>query len=197
MDRLSFLPADLHATFWDIMFQAGLADCITGTTKDKEQLTVDMLNCALFEIFYSMEPIAGFNYEELFGKRTDKKTLFETLHARNIVDWAEHDLPKPTPSNPEAFVTVKTYPELLEMTTIGFEPVFYAFKDRIEMIIKTALRGRFNPYSIVDLQSTVDRLGRVTVIVLTLTGDIRHKFFLEQFPDGRYRTNHNPGSNMQ
>lgn len=179
------------------MSQAGLADCISGTTKDKEQLTVDMLNCALFEIFYSMEPIDGFNYEELFAKRTDKKSLFEVLHAQRIVDWAEHDLSKPTPSNPEAFVTVKTYPELIEMTTIGFESVFIVFKERIEQIIRAALRNRFNPYSIVDLESTVDRLGRVTVIVLTLTGDIRHKYFLEQFPDGRYRKNNNPGSDMQ
>lgn len=196
MDRLSFLPSDLHSTLWNLLAETGVISCITASNKEREQLTVDILNCALFDIFYSMEPVDGFTYEELFAKYTEKKTLFETLQPRGVVDWSEQDLPKPTPSNPEAFITVKIYPEHLELTQIGFEAAYMAFRDQINDIITRALGARFNPFSIVDLQTTVDRVGQVHTIELYLAGDIRHKYYLEKFPDGRYRANHNAGNNL-
>lgn len=174
----------------------GVADCVTSSNKDKEQLTISILNCVLFDIFYSMEPVAGYTYEELFAQHTDKKTLFEAMQPRGMVDWAEHDLAKPVPGNPEAFITVKTYPEMLEMTQVCFEVPYLRFRDHVSKTIMRALGPRFNPYSIVDLQCMVGRTGRVNTIELLLTGDIRHKFFMEKFPDGRYRTDNHAGSDL-
>ncbi|QXO09731.1 hypothetical protein pEaSNUABM38_00009 [Erwinia phage pEa_SNUABM_38] len=159
-------------------------------------MTVDMLNCALFHTFKSVEAIVGFTPEELLAKHINPELLFEMMQANGEARPVRHVVVKTVrsqlfdPTAPLMHVpdVIVRRPEDVELAYMAFNNAFLGFRDQIELMIRRVLGDKFNRYAIAELSIVADAQERVRALNLKIHGDIRHKFYMEQFPDGRFNS---------
>ncbi|ANZ50200.1 hypothetical protein PHOBOS_10 [Erwinia phage vB_EamM_Phobos] len=194
MFNFKFYPADIHGWFWDAVAESGYADTLRMRTREQEQMTVDMLNCALFDIFKSVEQVPNFSYDVLLSRYIDPVKLYDKMRAvkdvypsREIIIRTEREnLFDPTSPLVNVPVVITTRPNDTELAYIAFKDAYRKFRDKVELMIRRATGEQFNRYAIVTLTITDDQLGRVRSIDIKLQGDIRLRYYMEQFPDGRF-----------
>lgn len=194
MYNFKFYPADVHGWFWDAIQKTGYADALRMRTREQEQMTVDMLNCALFFTFKSVEAIPGFTPEELLAKYINPEQLFEFLKKNGEARPVRHAVIRTIrqnvfdPHSPLIHVPdviVKRPPDI-ELAYMAYNDAFRSFRDKVELMIRRVLGDKFNRYAIVELTALADANEIVRALNLKIHGDIRHKYYMEQFPDGRF-----------
>lgn len=194
MFDFKLFPADLHGWFWDAINESGYADALRMRTREQEQMTIDMLNCALFEIFKSIEPIVGFTPQDLLAKYIQPELLFSMLEKNGEAKMVRHAVVSTVRENPfdkksplvHVPAVIERRPEDIELTYMAYTAAFRKFRDKIELLLRRACGEKFNRFAIVELGVVADRHERVRALDLKIHGDIRIKYYMEHFPDGRY-----------
>lgn len=189
-------PADVHGWFWDEINQSGYAEALRMRTREQEQMTIDMLNCALFEIFKSIEPIVGFTPQDLMAKYINPELLFSLLEKNGEAKMVRHAVVSTVHANPfdknsplvHVPNVIERIPEDIELTYMAYIAAFRKFRDKIELMLRRACGEKFNRFAMVNLDIIADRHERVRAIDLKIHGDIRIKYYMEHFADGRYDT---------
>ena len=202
MVKLHIEPIDVHNQIWEPISLSPYGRCLNLTESERQKLTLQFLHTALEDIFLSIPLMQHTNFEDLLAPFVNQEQLNAYLMTYGVVGEPDIVTTKSTLTQ-ESILGVTPTGQVEKqrhvlmstecLVQLAFDDMFLAFRDGVEQLIRTACRRlelRFNPYSTVTLNPLISRNGRLLTLELILGEDIRHIYFRQTFPGGRYREGH-------
>lgn len=172
------------------------------TQPQMEEVTMQMLHTALEDIFLSVEEMPNARLCDHLEPYLNVKLLHEMLHKEGRIDAPDpvrsiSRIVLTTPIGTDAIdrrlVEQTEYASPSLLLDMAFDPMYRKFVEELEESIVNSLRvlnRKFNPYAIVELTPLLLHT-RILSLELSIGDDIRHVYFEQQFPSGRYCSNNN------
>lgn len=169
------------------------------TELQKQEVTVQLLHTALEEIFFSIEVMPNAQLDDHLSPYVDKAMLHSLLAKHNVIEPPEviHTISRMVQETFGTHMDIlgnkmreqTVYETAAILIDAAFSEVFAEFIGEVEDLLEmgVASTGRsLNRYSTVELRPHCTPAGRIVSLELNLGEDIRHIYFSQQFPDGRY-----------
>lgn len=188
----------MHAEFWDRVAKTPYARALCIDEKHKQTVTVQLLHTALEHIFLSIEEMNNAQLTDHLEPFINRPLLHKILQDTGVLEEPEviqsvsrivAETVLGTDYKGTKVVEHVLYETPSELITGAFEQTFHEFVDAVETLLKAGFRQlnrRFNRYAIVDMVPHLTPQGRIVSLELTFGEDIRHVYYRESFPNGRY-----------
>ncbi|QVW56162.1 hypothetical protein pEaSNUABM6_00026 [Erwinia phage pEa_SNUABM_6] len=200
MVKLYIKPADVHVSFWGKVDKTPYAQALKMTEMQRQEVTVQLLHTALEHIFLSIEEMPFGQLHDHLENYVDQVRLHQLLHHDKRMEEPEVVRGKTRIVAETVFgndildtrlVDRIVYATIRELVDVAFGEIFNKFVDGIEAMIEESckvLKRKFNRYSIVTITPRLGVRAKLVCLELELGEDIRHVYFNQCFPTGRYRS---------
>lgn len=170
------------------------------TQADMEKVTMQMFHAALEDAFLSIEEVPNARMADHLEPFIDVPKLHTLLHQAGKLEAPESirsvaRIVAETPMGKDMLdrrvVEKLEYASPMLLADLAFGTIYDDFSNWVEKSIVnslTTMKRKFNPYAIVEVTPRLVR-QRILSLELGIGDDIRHVYFEQQFPTGRYRSN--------
>lgn len=198
MVKLYIKPADVHVSFWGEADKTPYVQALRMSEMQRQEVTVQLLHTALEHIFLSLEEMPFAQLHDHLEKYVDQVQLHKLLHHDKKMEEPEIIRGRTRIVTETVFgndildtrlVDRVVYATIRELIDVAFGEIFTRFVDQIESMIEESCRmckRKFNRYAIVTITPRLGVRAKLVCLELELGEDIRHVYFNQRFPTGRY-----------
>lgn len=199
MVSIYFDPAVVHRNFWTAVDETLLSGGLIKNDILREKISIQLLHCALEEIFLSIPFKPDAQFEDHLETIIDREKMIALLLAHHCIDEPEMIECKLSLVSHSDLGTIPIgentckkaiYPSNRSLAATAFSTIYQRFVDSIEKDIRGCCQSSkrsFNRYYNVVVEPKIDGIGKIVAIEIQLSGDVRHDYFQQQFPNGRYK----------
>ena len=200
--RFRFEPKELHAQISNAFAWCQYSQFLKQDNESKKAMALGLIGAVVDELFLSVPENEVRHYWEILTEQVENPVgLQHQLAMAGEVEGPQRRTGKVVVSAGELFgfqrPVQREYWETLpvgELCRIAFSAPY----EKIREYIETSLTGmhvlagkQFNPYAFVSIEPIFVRnraiLFNLASIDLVVGGDVRHQFYKQHFPTGRYR----------
>lgn len=173
------------------------------TELNRQEVTVQLLHTALENIFLSIEEMPNCQLQDHLEPYVNQATLHRLLQERGLMD--EPDIIRGKTRLVAStvfgndFLDTRIQDRIVygsnrELVETAFGDIFNRFIEDIESMLVAGcdqVRKKFNPYATVTVTPRIGNNSRILCLEIELGEDIRHAYFAQRFPSGRYSSDNN------
>lgn len=197
-----FEPTELHGEISNAFAWCQYSQFLKQDSESKKALALGLVGAVVDELFLSVPENEVRHYWEIIAEQVENPVGLQIQLAQagevegpvrrtaNIVVNIGELFTIHRPAQREYWETLPT----AELCRIAFSAPYERIRDYIETAVNGmhALAGKvFNPYAFVSIEPRFVRnkaiLFNLASIDLVVDGDVRHQFYKQHFPTGRYK----------